>query len=150
MDFLRKAPLHDDSTLNVVVWGQCASESGIPYFMHATEMRDLCVAQPLRYLLVYHYKLLKLTSNVSANLLCPECRNRCLRQNICYTRNTGTTFSEQIARDRELAFHLFSESIIVGLYEIICPFSLFRTFYIFSVSSFIDTCARVYAKARAT
>ena len=104
--FLRKAPLHDDTTLDVVVWGQCASESGIPSFMYATEMRDLYVAQLLRYLLVYHYKLLKLTSNVSANLLRLECGDRRLRQNICCTRNTGTTFSEQIARDRALAFHL--------------------------------------------
>ena len=30
---------------------------GIPSFMYATEMRDLYVARPLRYLLVYHYEL---------------------------------------------------------------------------------------------
>lgn len=47
------------------------------------------------------FKLLKLTLNVSANLLYPECRR--LHQN---TKSIGTTVNGHIAQDRPFAFHL--------------------------------------------
>lgn len=64
-------------------------------------MRDLCAARPPHYLLEYHSELIL---NVCANLLHPECRR--LRQNICYTSNTGTIDNEQIAQGTPFVVHL--------------------------------------------